>query len=43
MLLGPAPHVNGIDYVDVAASQTQLSVHFLNNGPAAGQPAGPCR
>jgi Baseplate J-like protein len=30
LLLQANAHLNGIDYVDVAASQTQLSVHFLN-------------
>jgi hypothetical protein len=30
LLLEPGARFNGIDYVEVAASQTQLSVHFLN-------------
>ena len=30
MLLAPGAVRNGIDYVNVAAGQTQLSVHFLN-------------
>jgi hypothetical protein len=30
LLLAPGATVNGIDYIEVAANQTQLSVHFLN-------------
>ena len=32
--------LNGIDYVDVAADQTQLFVHFLNGVAVPGSPAG---
>lgn len=35
-LLAPGATVNGIDYVEVAANQTQLSVHFLNTVPVQG-------
>ena len=40
LLLGPEPMLNGIDYVDVAASQTQLYVHFLNKVPMQGTLSG---
>jgi hypothetical protein len=40
LLLGPEPRLNGIDYVDVAASQTQLYVHFLNQMPVQGTLSG---
>ena len=33
--------LNGIDYVDVAPSQTQLFVHFLNTVTVRGQPVRP--
>ena len=43
LLLGSYAALNGIDYVDVAASQTQLYVHFLNAVPVqstlSGSPA----
>jgi len=35
-LLSPGAQFNGIDYVVVAASQTQLFVHFLNDVVVAG-------
>jgi hypothetical protein len=35
-LLSPGAQFNGIDYVDIAASQTQLFVHFLNNVTVSG-------
>ena len=35
-LLAPGAVLNGIDYVEVAADQTRLSVHFLNQVPVAG-------
>jgi hypothetical protein len=35
-LLSPGAQFNGIDYVNVAASQTQLFVHFLNDVAIAG-------
>jgi hypothetical protein len=35
-LLQPGAQLNGIDYVDVAASQTRLSVHFVNTVPVHG-------
>jgi uncharacterized phage protein gp47/JayE len=38
MLLAPLAALNGIDYVDVAADQTHLSVHFLNEVPLLGSP-----
>ena len=40
LLLAPGAVFNGIDYVDVAASQTQLSVHFLNTVPVQGTLSG---
>ncbi len=36
LLLAPGASFNGIDYVYVAASQTQLLVHFLNTVPVRG-------
>jgi hypothetical protein len=36
LLLAPGASFNGIDYVYVAASQTQLFVHFLNTVPVLG-------
>jgi hypothetical protein len=36
LLLGSGASLNGIDFVDVAASQTQLFVHFLNTVPVRG-------
>ena len=36
LLLAPGASFNGIDYVHVAASQTQLFVHFLNAVPVQG-------
>jgi len=36
LLLAPGASFNGIDYVSVAASQTQLLVHFLNTVPVQG-------
>jgi Baseplate J-like protein len=39
-LLAPGASYNGIDYVDVAADQTRLSVHFLNGVPVPGSPDG---
>jgi hypothetical protein len=38
MLLAPHAALNGIDYVNVAADQTRLSVHFLNEVPLLGSP-----
>ena len=38
LLLAPGATLNGIDFVDVAASQTQLFVHFLNTVAVYGQP-----
>ena len=38
MLLAPGAVRNGIDYVNVAAGQTQLSVHFLNTVALLGSP-----
>jgi hypothetical protein len=38
MLLAPGAARNGIDYVDVAADQTRLSVHFLNTVALLGSP-----
>jgi Baseplate J-like protein len=40
LLLAPGAALNGIDYVDVAADQVHLSVHFLNAVPVAGSPPG---
>lgn len=39
-LLAPGARFNGIDYVDVAVSQTQLSVHFLNSVQVQGTLSG---
>jgi len=36
LLLAPGASFNGIDYVHVASSQTQLFVHFLNTVPVQG-------
>jgi hypothetical protein len=36
LLLAQGAAFNGIDYVEVAADQTQLSIHFLNTVPVAG-------
>jgi uncharacterized phage protein gp47/JayE len=36
LLLAPGASFNGIDYVHVAPSQTQLFVHFLNSVPVQG-------
>lgn len=38
MLLAPGAVLNGIDYVNVAADQTQLFVHFLNAVTLLGSP-----
>jgi hypothetical protein len=38
LLLAPGAALNGIDYVDVAADQVHLFVHFLNAVPVAGSP-----
>ena len=38
LLLAPGAVLNGIDYVDVAADQVHLFVHFLNVVPVAGSP-----
>ena len=38
MLLAPGAVRNGIDYVNVAADQTRLSVHFLNAVAVLGSP-----
>jgi hypothetical protein len=40
LLLAPGAALNGIDYVDVAADQVHLFVHFLNAVPVAGSPPG---
>ena len=40
LLLAPGAFLNGIDYVDVAADQVHLFVHFLNAVPVAGSPPG---
>ena len=40
LLLAPGAILNGIDYIDVAASQTQLSVHFLNTVTVKGSLSG---
>ncbi len=40
LLLSPGAVLNGINYVDVAASQTQLYVHFLNTVAIQGSPSG---
>jgi hypothetical protein len=40
LLLGPGAALNGIDYVDVAPSQTRLFVHFLNTVPVQGTLSG---
>jgi len=40
LLLAPGAALNGIDYIDVAASQTQLSVHFLNTVTVKGSLSG---
>jgi hypothetical protein len=41
LLLAPGAAFNGIDYVSVAVSQTQLFVHFLNTVPVQGSLSGP--
>lgn len=41
LLLTPGAALNGIDYVSVAVSQTQLFVHFLNTVPVPGSLSGP--
>jgi hypothetical protein len=40
LLLAPGAPLNGIDYVDVAGSQTQLFVHFLNTVTVQGSLSG---
>jgi hypothetical protein len=40
LLLAPGAFLNGIDYVDVAGSQTQLFVHFLNTVTVQGSLSG---
>ena len=40
LLLAPDAVLNGIDYVDAAADQAHLSVHFLNAVPVVGSPPG---
>lgn len=40
LLLAPGASFNGIDYVTVAVSQRQLSVHFLNTVPVQGSLSG---
>ena len=40
LLLAPGAILNGIDYIDVAAGQSQLSVHFLNTVTVKGSLSG---
>ncbi len=40
LLLAPGAQLNGIDFVDVSASQTELSIHFLNAVALAGTLSG---
>ncbi len=40
LLLAPGAVLNGIDFIDVAPSQTELSVHFHNAVAVAGTLSG---